>query len=168
MPALKYWDGAAWQALIGGGGAPSYRQVAYSARDDATINVGATAYGSYAGPAVAAWIGANGVAMLFFYAQVGLSSGSDLIATFDAGPVGGTSGTYQPPSDANCMYVAPDGPVGGTNGWEQGPGHISGVMLATGLTAGQWQFNMHYRVSTSVTSMLRRRLVVIPSQLTVP
>jgi hypothetical protein len=165
VPTLKYWDGATWLPLIGNPAPSTYRPLTYSAKDDAAINVNATGYGAFGGPQVDAWVGANGVATLYYYAQVGVAGGSDLIVTYDAAPVSGQGGAYVAPSDANCLYVAPSNP---SDTWSQGPGHVSGVMLATGLVPGQWRFNIHYRVSQYTTSVLRRRLVVIPSQLTVP
>jgi hypothetical protein len=163
MPTLKYWDGSAWQTILGQATSPAYRQTVYSVKDDSTIVVGATAYGAYYGPTVTANIGPSGIALVHFYAQIGLSSGSDLIVTFQADPLDG--GPTLVVNDANCLYVAPDGPVGGTNPWEQGPGHISGIMLAGGMTQGRYNFTIHYRVSQSTTSVLRRRLAVIPNQL---
>jgi hypothetical protein len=165
MAVLKYWDGTAWVDLLAGP-AQTYRQLVYTTDLPATINVNATAYGAFIGPSVDFYAGANGAALVQFYAQVGLSSGSDLIVTYSVTRVSDGT-TLIAASDNNCLYVAPDGPVGGTNAWEQGPGHISGIMVAVGLPINVLcRCYIHYRVSQQTTSVLRRRVAVIPHQLT--
>jgi hypothetical protein len=167
MSALKYWDGSAWQYVGGGSPPPTFRQLVYHYDQPATISVNATSYGAFVGPSIDFYVGPNGSALIHFYAQVGLSSGSDLIVTYSVTRSSDGVSLINA-SDDNCLYVAPDGPVGGTNPWEQGPGHVSGIMLATGLPYGvACRCHAHYRVSQGTTNVLRRRLAVVPHQLTI-
>jgi hypothetical protein len=155
MATLKYWDMASstWLPLTGNPVVPSYRPVAYLSKVDTTVNVTSTVYGVTTGPSAACDISGM-TAAIFFYAQVGLAGGSDLLVSFFAFPNTG-AGTPIAASDDNCLYAAPT----------SGAGFISGVMLASSLAPGNWTFRIEQRVSSGTTTMLRRRMVVIPQNL---
>ncbi len=163
MAAMKYWDGAQWVTLFGNPVAPVYRRTVYAVSDQASgggVNLTATAYGAHYGPAVLAWMGNLGC-LVHFYCQVGLQTsapGSDLIVAPQL--LAYPSGTEViPPLDNNCLYVAP--PAAGYNG----PGHVAGTFFLTPSTPGQYTVQMHYRVSTGTTNIMRRRLSVVPMEL---
>jgi hypothetical protein len=172
MATLKYWDmgTGTWLPLTGNPIVPTYRPVSYLSKVDTTINVTSTAYGVSTGPSLACDI-SGFTAAVFFYAQVGLAVGgsvsSDLVVSFSAFPNTG-AGSPIAASDDNSLYLAPP-PHGDyfTEPYLGGPGSISGVMFASSLLPGNWTFLIHQRVSSGTTSMLRRRMVVIPQNLVV-
>ena len=167
MPALKYWDGTAWQNITGGGAIapPNYRQVGYPVSDNLTgpgVTISATTYGTHTGPAILAWAGSTGTVAVHFYAQIGMSLGgvvSDLICTVGVKTYPGQVEVFAP-NDNYCIYAAP--PPTPTNG----PGFISGLLLAPCGGPGQYAVTMHHRVTVGQTNMLRRRMLVLPVELT--
>lgn len=159
MPALKYWDGTAWQYLIGG--SPVFRQVAYPTSDFPTTQttINATSYGTSTGPSIVVYFGASGVATVNFYAQVSMVNCGGLLAAVGVKTYPGGVVVVAPTDDACAFLAAPSVAT------HEGPGHLAATFSVSTGAAGQFSVAMNYKVGSGSALMMRRRMTVIPVDL---